>query len=320
MSERYSKCNKCGCRNNDSAEEAAFVAAEAFNRCEEKAETRERRRTGFSDPICIHTDQIYDSCRDRDCIKDSRVYFTQADQELIDNSINVKVKKAEIIWVYTDVEEVPFNRGFFSVDIKYFICVTLEVFTGVCQPCIVRGLTTFDKRVILFGSEGNAMVFTSTNAPGEDVSELWQKNGMPTAIVEVVQPIPLAAKLVEDDCCCCCCSTPIPQPINNCFDNDLVVGDTAKKVLVTLGIFTIVRLERNTQLLIDAIDFCVPKNECAAATEDNPCELFNGFRFPVDEFFPPQKSSEEEDFGCGCNHGCGCDACKRNTDRSCCDC
>lgn len=315
MIDRNSNRNSCGCRNNQSvqsADAAAEAAAAACDRCEEKIETRERRRNEFSDPLCIHTDQVYDSCRERDCVRDNRVYFTQDDQNLIDNAINVKVRKAEIIWVYTDVEEVPFNRGFFSVDIKYFICVTLDVFTGVYQPTEVRGLTTFDKRVILFGSESNAMVFSSTWVPGEDVSDLWQKNGMPTAVVEVVQPIPLAAKLVDDCCCSCKCATPIPQDISGCFNNDLVVGDTAKQVLVSFGLFTIVKLERNTQLLIDAIDFCIPENECVAATEDNPCDLFNGFRFPIDEFFPPQKTSDNNGFGCNCNcnrernNSCGC--------------
>lgn len=34
---------------------------------------------------------------------------------------------------------------------------------------------------------------------------------------------------------------------------------------------------------------CVPNKNCVAATEENPCDLFDTIDFPVDEFFPPQK-------------------------------
>lgn len=37
--------------------------------------------------------------------------------------------------------------------------------------------------------------------------------------------------------------------------------------------------------------FCV---KAIASTEDNPCELFDSLRFPLDEFFPPQRSEFED--------------------------
>lgn len=275
--------------------------------CSENS-AREGRRSGFTGPVCIHTDQIYDSCKDRDCIRDARVYFTNSGQEIIDRAINVKIKKAEIIWVYTTVEEVPFNRGYFTVDIKYFIKVTVDAFRGVSCPTEVEGLTTFDKKVILFGSEGGAKVFESDLGSCSDIPSTWQRNNLPKAIVEVVDPIALAAKLINDDCCCCCdCSDrclPIPENICACFDDELYIGDEGKLVLVTLGLFTIVKIERNVQLLINAIDFCIPDKECPAATEGNPCELFDTIRFPLDEFFPPQRTAENG--GRHTHNSCGC--------------
>ena len=56
----------------------------------------------FSDGVCIHTDQVYDSCRERDCLEDLRVILTRCGQEIVDQAINVKVKSAEVIWVYSD--------------------------------------------------------------------------------------------------------------------------------------------------------------------------------------------------------------------------
>ncbi len=288
-------------RTNNSAGIIADRQAELEERCE-------RRECGFSNPICIHTDQIYDSCRDRDCIKDQRVYFTVSDQEKIDRAINVKIKKAEIIWVYTTVEPVAFNRGFFTVDIKYFIKVTVEAFRGVSCPIEIEGLTTYDKKVILFGSEGSVKIFHSTDSECGDIIDRWQKNNLPKAIVEVVDPIALSAKLVTKDDCCCDCNghfLAIPENICACFDDELYIGDDGKLVLVTLGIFTIVKLERNVQLLIDAVDFCIPEKECVTATENNPCDLFNTIRFPFDEFFPPQKGCEDFD-SIGGDCGCGC--------------
>lgn len=279
---------------NDSIQERSVL--ESGRCCCENLGEGFGRSGGFNGPICIHTDQIYDSCKDRDCIRNQRVYFTNADQEIIDQAINVKIKKAEIIWVYTNVEPVPFNRGYFTVDIKYFIKVTVDVFRGVSCPIEIEGLTTFDKKVILFGSEGSAKIFESNSDECEEVSRMWQKNNLPKAIVEVVDPIALAAKLVNnDDCCCCDCNEhflAIPENICACFDDELYIGEDGKQVLATLGLFTIVKIERNVQLLINAVDFCIPEKECPSATETNPCELFNSIRFPFDEFFPPQKSCE----------------------------
>ena len=86
---------------------------------------------------------------------------------------------------FTDIEAVPFNRGFYSVDLKYFFKVTLAVFTGVGRPTEVEGLATFDKKVILFGSEGNAKVFESKYKEDAFDPQLWRKTNMPHAVVEV---------------------------------------------------------------------------------------------------------------------------------------
>ncbi len=255
--------------------------------------------------VCIHTDKIYDQCRDKDCLTNLRVYLMPAGQELVNNSINVKIRKAEIIWVYSDIEAVPFNRGFYSVDLKYFFRITLDVFTGVGKPCTIEGLSTFDKKVILFGSEGNAKVFSSSYRSGGIDPQAWQKTNMPKAIIEVVEPIALSCKVVDPDDSCCCCNetdlSAVPTDICNVFEDNLVFGGDDKRVLVSLGVFSIVKLERSVQLLIPSYDFCVPCKECVTATDDNPCDLFDRIEFPVDEFFPPAAfESDAPSTGCGC--------------------
>ena len=75
--------------------------------------------------------------------------------------------------------------------------------------------------------------------------------------------------------------------ILNRFGDSIVTSDTAKRLYVTLGQFTIVRLERDTQLLIPAYDYCIPEKECPGGScQDDPCTIFSHIRFPMDEFFP----------------------------------
>lgn len=190
---------------------------------------------------------------------------------------------------------------------KFFVCVTLDFFCGVCNPTTVRGLTTYDKRVILYGSEGSTKRFSS--ADDGCCTSCAVATTMPKVTVETVEPVALTAEIHQEDgcdCCCCCdgeeetafcgCNV-LPENICNCFDGELVLSDTDKKVMVTYGLFFIVRLERETQLLVDAVDFCVPSKECPAATEESPCSLFHDIRFPTEAFFPPQKKREND---CNC--------------------
>ncbi len=332
MSERYNRSRSGGnetkicCKITDSSASGEAEAALA-DKAEETVETNIRRACDFTEPVCINTSRIYDSCRDRDCISNGRVYLTAEGQELIENAINIKLRRAEVIWVYTNVEPLSFNNGYFSVDLKFFIRTTLEVFSGICNPTTIFGLTTFDKRVILYGSEASASVFKSNpNFSTCDLSASWQYTNLPTVVVETVEPVALSAKIVEGNCCCSCCcddeddpSAPttvscaecglIPEAICNLFDGELIVDDFQNQVEVSYGLFSIIRLERDTQLLVDAVDFCIPTQECPSATENNPCDLFNDIRFPIDEFFPPQKTTSDN-----CVKSC------RNRTNGCCGC
>ncbi|MFI3206310.1 MAG: hypothetical protein R3Y33_03590, partial [Clostridia bacterium] len=116
----------------------------------------------FKEAVCIDAMRIYDSCSDKDCIEDSRVLFTKCVQDLVDSATNVRVKDAKVITVFVDLQSIPFNRGFYSVDMTFFFDVCLELFTSPLHPPqIVSGITVFNKKVILYGSEGNVKVFTS---------------------------------------------------------------------------------------------------------------------------------------------------------------
>ena len=56
--------------------------------------------------MSIHTRKITDSCRDKDCIEDLRVYLSSGSQAILDSAANVRVRCAELIHTYIDEETV----------------------------------------------------------------------------------------------------------------------------------------------------------------------------------------------------------------------
>ena len=77
-----------------------------------------------SDNACVQTKKVYGSCKDKECLENLRVYLTSCGQNLVNNASNVKCRKVEIVWIYTDVEPVAFNRGYYTIDLRFYFRVT----------------------------------------------------------------------------------------------------------------------------------------------------------------------------------------------------
>lgn len=248
----------------------------------------------IKEAVCIDTNRVYDSCADKDCLADLRVYFTANGQDIIDNATSVRCRGCEVLNVFTETEKVPFNRGYYTVDLTFFFLVSLDAFTApTAAPCTVNGLCVFSKKCILYGSEGKVKIFSSEYAQDGDDQQLPMRTTNPRAKIQVADPICLDVRICRP--CDCCdniadCTNGIPGCIRRCFDGPFNYPSQEKAVKVTLGLFTIVQLERDVQILIPAYDFCIPNKECACETED-PCDSFRKIRFPVDEFFPPNRQS-----------------------------
>lgn len=248
----------------------------------------------FRDAVCIDAGRVYDSCCDRDCIEDLRCYFSEEGQTLIDRAISVKLKSAEVLNVYVDVEPVTFNRGFYSCDLTFFFLVRLEVFTAPhSMPDDVRGIATFSKKVILFGSEGSAKVFSNmTSVENASDLQLTETDNTPRCVVQTVDPIPLAARICKAEAsnsiCCipkCVCDT-VGGSLAQTAEND---------IYITIGLFTVVQLIRNVQMLVPVYDFCIPEKQCTDnCTADQPCDVFRRIQFPTEDFFPPSLTKECE--------------------------
>ena len=191
--------------------------------------------------VCIHTSKVMDACRDKDCIEDLRVYLTRDSQALLDRACGAKVRAAELLYVDSVVEPVPYNPGSYTVCLTYYYKIIGDAALGSARPAPIYGLAVFSKRVLLYGGTGCAKIFTSRDSC-LDKRTVCRCN-MPHAVVEAVEPMILAAKIQEVSTCCRCDGDPeeIPGGILACFDDDLVLGGEQQRLYVTIGQFSIIR-------------------------------------------------------------------------------
>ena len=260
--------------------------------------------------VCISTNRVLDACRDRDCFEDSRVYLTAYGEEIIANATNVRTKSARTLWAFVGVEEVPFNCGFFQVKVRYYIEVELEACVGMGRSQTFKGLAMLEKDVVLYGGEGSITSFSSDNNSGFcSIGDPCQaKTNDPVAVVESVEPIVLSTKVKEYcpcSCSCDCCD--LPETVRGSLDGELVTNSTGPRLYVSFGIFSVIRIERPAQLLVQATDYSVPDKECTAATNnENPCELFRTISFPVTAFQSNFLNGHDERSNTNRSGGCGC--------------
>lgn len=228
---------------------------------------------------------------DKDCIEDLRVYLTRESQAVLDQATSARTRCVELLHVDLDVDCVPYNSGYYTVNLTFYYKVIADVTLGGIRPTTIYGLAVFEKRVLLFGGEGNAKIFTNRGGGCCATKQSICNCNKPKAVVEVVDPMVLSAK-VQDICNCCHCDCDlagIPECILSCFDSDLVLSGEAKRLLITIGQFSIIRLERETQLLIPSFDYCIPTKECpdvGGISAEDACDVFAQVDFPVNAFFP----------------------------------
>ena len=261
--------------------------------------------------VCIDTKRVLDSCRDRDCFEDTRVYLTARGEEILANSTNVRTRTARLLWAYVGVDEVPFNCGFYSIKIRYYIEVEFESCVGVGRSQTFKGLAALEKEVVLYGGEGRAISFTSVN--GGDYCGLCNVDvgtNDPVAIVETVEPIVLGTKVSDCNCPCPCGGieySDLPDGIRNCIGEEIIINSQGPRILVSFGIFSVIRMVRPAQLLVRATDYSVPDKECNSGTNaDNPCSLFRTIAFPTAQFRGTEHTGEiigtKPTGGCGCKN------------------
>lgn len=218
------------------------------------------------DGVPIKAERVFDSCSDKDCFENLPV--TLSGGELPDNINILRSRSAAVENVSISVEPVPFNRGFYQIDITFTFsleilgyessCSSPEVFTGTCYA---------SKSCILYGSEASARTFTSGGCSAEGASApCCADMNLPTASVSVLEPIVLETKADGGGCCG-------KRPSHD------------RGVNVTMGLFSVTELSRPVTIMVPAMEYNIPKKECCGDSE-SPCEIFGRLRFPDEEFKP----------------------------------
>ncbi len=241
-----------------------------------------------SGTVCIDTYRVLDSCRDRDCYEDVLIFVTAEGQQVVNTSCNIRVSGTELIWANVVLNEIAFNDGFYQIDIKYYVKLRLEGCSGTSRGIPFEGLAVLQKTVILYGGQGNTSVFRSGDNNFCTVPDCTLPTPMqPIAIVEAVEPIALSSRIVDCNCECgysCCTCSELPAELNCYFASPLQPLSDTFNLYISLGLFSVIRIVRPAQILVNGTDYSVPDKECVAAEQDDPCRLFHSLAFPVSQF------------------------------------
>lgn len=254
--------------------------------------------------VSIDSMRILDSCRDKDCFEDIQVFLTDFGEEIICRAGSIRVRSTEVVCCNILTDPVQFNRGFYQVTVRFYVKVVLEACVCGGKSQEIEGVCVCEKKVVLYGAEGSVRVFRSES--GEQSfcgcrKDPEEGSGAPTVVVETVDPIALSCKIKENcacNCACpCCLAEELPERVCGCVNGPLCdPREGGKHLYITLGFFSVIRMERPGQFIVTAADYCVPDKECVCGEEEDPCRVFERMAFPVSEFCPPALSGAP----CGC--------------------
>ncbi len=177
----------------------------------------------------------------------------------------------------------------------------------------------YNLRVTLFGST-EADVTTVT----DQFIGCGNSNGGPFAVAEG-KAVALAAELRYPSCSPCSCSCD-PCGCDHPNTGDAALGAPIA-VNVTIGLFTIVKLFRTVNMVVNSLGRCLPETCTSLASTGDPCANFENIRFPLDIFSPSTEPKSCCGFGpifgspncnvdsitdsncnnsCSCGNNCGC--------------
>lgn len=258
--------------------------------------------------MAVHTRKITDSCRDKDCIEDLRVYLTQESQTLLDTATGARVRCAELLFADLEVEPVAFDRNHYCVDVTFYYRILADATIGNARPAALYGLAVFSKRAVLCGENSRTHLYRSDAGLSTTEHPLQFVSDRPVAVAEVLDPMVLGS-VVRDVCDCKETGTcQIPARVCEMFDDELVISGECRRLFVTLGQFSIIRLERDAQLVVPVLDYAIPTKECCDSSggcAEDPCEMFSRIPFPTEQFSP--RGCEQSGHGdSGPDGGCGC--------------
>lgn len=247
------------------------------------------------DAVPVKVNRVFDSCSDRDCLSNVQILLDGGD--LPSNITLVKSRCVRVADICMNIEPVPFNRGFYSIDLTYTFRVELMAYERACgSPALITGTAYASKNVILYGGESSSKTFFSDSADDDtdmSINCCCDSINLPTAAVQVVEPIALETR-IGNVCPPSCNGTPVTP---------------TRTVIMTLGLFSVVELYRPATIMVPVYEYTIPTKECRCDTE-SPCAVFDRIRFPAEEFSPGSVtgcSDAQNDCGCGCSEPAECE-------------
>ncbi|MBP5289677.1 MAG: hypothetical protein J6Z79_07405 [Clostridia bacterium] len=246
----------------------------------------------------IDTYRIFDSCRQQDCLEDLQILLPEDGQRMVDNAATVRVKSVRIPWAGIETEEMSFHRGYYRVNVRYFFHCVLECSNGIGTGQETAGLAVYDRSIMLYGGTSRVASFRSDLTRGG----IRSSQASPNIILDVAEPVALRLTTVDYErsrafgTCFCDCAN-LPEEITNEFSGGFADAIPGNKVLfVTLGLFSMVRIERPTQIIVPACDSSIPTG-CGDYQFDDtdPCTLFRSMEFPFSEFYPETSPETERE-------------------------
>ena len=244
---------------------------------------------------CIIAQKIFDQCRIQKCLtsdilgpaRAARCAVPNCNDMLCEGDIIIPPCNAADVTI-RDLElsriEIlrkrpnPLQEGCWDLELKYVFEYVLEFRRADgCFIGAINATNMYNLRVTLFGS---------TEADVTTVTDLYDccgnSNGGPFAVAEG-KAIALQAELRYPSCnscspCSCDCDC-------GCSCGDMTLGAPVA-VNVTIGLFTIVKLFRTVNMVVNSLGRCMPESCTTFSTAADPCANFEAIRFPLDMFSP----------------------------------
>jgi len=240
-----------------------------------------------SDGVPIKVNRVFDSCSDRDCMSDIPVTLDCGE---LPSDINlVKSKCVKVSDVCINIEPIPFNKGFFTIDLTYTFRVELLAYEKACdQPILLKGTAYASKSCVLYGSESAVKTFSSDGSKIGSTDCCCDTINMPTVSVSVVEPVALETKIGM--ICCGADAKSTESSSGSCC--------RMRSVIMSIGIFSVVELTRPVTVMVPTYEYTIPKKECCCET-DSPCEVFEKIKFPEEEFSPSALGGCDSSSCCG---------------------
>ncbi len=303
------------------------------------AECRSCNCNNNSNEECIIAQKIFDQLRFQKCLSPAIIGPARTARSISNgtetfcegdvivppcNAVSVSIKNTTLSKIdIISKKKNPFRSSCWDVEVKYTFLYTLD-FRNCESVCIgtIEGTNSYNQKVTLFGGATGSSETEVTVA--SDLYQCFDEAAAGPFVSVEGTGVGLLAELKYANNCNYPCNCD-PRGMDT---NDMSYG-APMAVNVTLGLFSIIRMFRTTNLLIQTSGNCIP-DEIRCVSNPDPCDFFDKLEFPMEIFAPKTNVTHCRGLGsctssgnvndcdtcddnCGCNNdNCGCNVPPKN--------